>query len=128
MTAGRGTLRQLEGEDEGASGGAANSEEAGRVETKDGQTFHPQGNSRGSFRLTDTEDSSVAAEVEEGGEGMAPESGISGCKLLYVRWINKSPQDSTGNYMEYPVISHHGKEYEKESKCVYTWVTLLCRN
>ena len=66
MTAGRGRLRQLEGEDEGASGGAANSEEAGRVETKDGQTFHPQGNSRGSFRLTDTEDSSVAAEVEEG--------------------------------------------------------------
>ena len=36
------------------------------METKDGQTFHLQGNSRGSFRLTDTEDSSVAAEVEEG--------------------------------------------------------------
>ena len=55
-----------------------------------------------------------------GGEGMTRESGISSCKRLYVRWINnKSLQDSTGNYMEYAVISHHGKEYGKESKYVY---------
>ena len=54
-----------------------------------------------------------------GGEGMTRESGISGCKRLYIRCINnKSLQDSTGNYMEYAVISHHGKEYGKESMCI----------
>ena len=32
---------------------------------------------------------------------------------------------STGNYMQYPVINHNGKEYEKE--CMLLLLLLLCR-
>ena len=47
------------------------------------------------------------------------ESGISRCKLVYREWINtKVLPQSTGNYLQYPVINHHEKEYKKE--CVYT--------
>ena len=43
------------------------------------------------------------------------EFGISRCKLLYVEWINnKVLLYSTRNYIQYPVINHSGKEYEKE--------------
>ena len=35
---------------------------------------------------------------------------------LYIEWKNnKVLQYSTGNYIQYPVINHNGKEYEKES-------------
>ena len=35
-------------------------------------------------------------------------------KLLHVEWINNKVQlFSTGNYIQCPVINHHGKEYEK---------------
>ena len=58
----------------------------------------------------------MVAEGEEGGMGW--EFGISRCKLLYTEWINnKVLLYSTGNYIQRPVISHNGKEYEKE--CVY---------
>ena len=41
--------------------------------------------------------------------------GISRCKLVYTEWIhNKVLLYSTGNYIQYPVINHNGKEYEKE--------------
>ena len=41
---------------------------------------------------------------------------ISRCKLLYLEWINnKVPLYSTGNYIQYPVINHDGKEYI----CIY---------
>ena len=50
-----------------------------------------------------------------GGRGMDWEFGISRCKLLYIEWINnKVLLCSTGNYIQYPVINHNGKEYEKE--------------
>ena len=42
------------------------------------------------------------------------EFGISRCKPLYTEWINKVLLYSTGNYIQYPVINHNGKEYEKE--------------
>ena len=46
------------------------------------------------------------------------EFGISRCKLLYIGWINnKVLLYSTGNHIQYPVINHNGKEYEKE--CIY---------
>ena len=36
-------------------------------------------------------------------------------KLLYVEWINnKVLPYSTGNYIQYPVINHNGKEYLKK--------------
>ena len=51
------------------------------------------------------------------------EFGVSRCKLLYREWINhKVLLYSTGNYIQYPVINHNGKEYEKENvyicKCI----------
>ena len=52
--------------------------------------------------------------------GMDWEFGISRCKLLYIEWINnKVLLYSTGNYIQYPVINHNGKEYEKE--CIYMY-------
>ena len=32
---------------------------------------------------------------------------------IYVEWINKVLLYSTGNYIQYPMINHNGKEYEK---------------
>ena len=45
--------------------------------------------------------------------GMDWEFGMSRYKLVYIGWINnKALLYSTGNYIQYPVINHHGKEYE----------------
>ena len=42
------------------------------------------------------------------------EFGISRCKLLYIEWIHsKVLLYSTGDYIQYSVINHTGKEYEK---------------
>ena len=49
------------------------------------------------------------------GRGMKWEFGISRCKLLYIEWINKVLLCSIGNYIQYPVINHNGKEYEKKN-------------
>ena len=53
---------------------------------------------------------------EEGSDvGMDRELGISRCKLFYIEWINnKVLLYRTGNYIQYSVISHKGKEYEKQ--------------
>ena len=54
------------------------------------------------------------------------EFGISRCKLLYIGWINKEAlMYSTGNYNQYPVINHNGKEYGKVYICMYNGITLL---
>ena len=54
------------------------------------------------------------------GEGMDWEFGISRGKLLYIGWINnKVLLYSIGNYIQYPVINHNGKENEKESSYMY---------
>ena len=48
---------------------------------------------------------------------------ISRCRLLYVsiEWINNRVLlYSTGNYIQYPVINHNGKEYEKEERNMST--------
>ena len=46
-----------------------------------------------------------------GGGRMNWEIGIGIFKLLYIEWINnKVLLYSTGNYVEYPVINHNGKE------------------
>ena len=42
--------------------------------------------------------------------------------ILYMGWINnKVLLYSTGNYIQYPVINHNGKEYEK--KYIYVCIT-----
>ena len=57
------------------------------------------------------------------GGGMRWESGISRCKVLYIGWINnKILLCSTGDYIQYPVINHHGKEYEKEYIYIYIYI------
>ena len=51
--------------------------------------------------------------------GMDWEFGITRCKLLYIEWIkNEVLLYSTGNYIQYPVITHNGNEYKKEYVCV----------
>ena len=49
------------------------------------------------------------------------EAGVSRCKLFYMEWINnKVLLYSTGNYIQYPMINHNGKEYEKE-ECIHMY-------
>ena len=44
---------------------------------------------------------------------------VGRCKLVYREWKNsKVLLYSTGNYIQYPVINHNGKEYEKEYICI----------
>ena len=44
------------------------------------------------------------------------ECGISRCRLLHIGWINnKVLLYSTGNYIQYLMINHNGKEYEKKN-------------
>ena len=55
-----------------------------------------------------------------GGE-MDWEFGVSRCKLLQIECINnKILLCGTGNYIQYPVINHNGKEYLKK-ECVYMY-------
>ena len=47
--------------------------------------------------------------------GINQDFGIRRYKLLYIKQINKKVLlYSTGNYIQYPVINHNGKEYEKD--------------
>ena len=78
-------------------------------------------------RLTDLENRLVVAKWEGGRGRKEWEFGISRCKLLYIEWINnKVLLYSTGYYVQYPLISHNGKEYEEEyiyvCVCVYIYI------
>ena len=47
------------------------------------------------------------------------EFGVSGCKLLYMGWINnKVLLYSVVNSIQYPVINHNGKE-KKKGRYIY---------
>ena len=61
---------------------------------------------------------------KQGGSGVDGwEVGISRGKLLYLGWINnKILLYSTGNYIQYPVINHNEKYYEKEYVCVCVYI------
>ena len=62
----------------------------------------------------------VVTKGESGRGGKDWEFGISRCKLLYIGWINnKVLLYSTGNCIQYPVVNHNGKEYEKEYTYMY---------
>lgn len=59
--------------------------------------------------------------VEVRGIGKDWELGISRCKLLYTEWINnKVLLYCTGNYIQYTVINHNEKNYEKD--CIYVYL------
>ena len=54
------------------------------------------------------------------GGGIHLEFGVSRYKLLHTKQINnKVLLYNTGNYIQCPVINHHGKEYEKECVSMY---------
>ena len=56
----------------------------------------------------------MVSKEEEGREGKDWEFGINPCKLLHIEQIkNQVLLYSTGNYIQYPVVNHNGKEYEK---------------
>ena len=62
----------------------------------------------------------MVAKGEGGGERKDWEFGIIRYKLLYIGWINnKVLLYCTGNCIQYPVINHNGKEYEKN---IYIYV------
>ena len=55
-----------------------------------------------------------------GGGGRDWEFEVSRCKLLHRKGINtKVLVHSTRDYIQYPVINHNGKEYEKECMQMY---------
>ena len=60
-----------------------------------------------------------------GGE-MNWEFGISRCKLLYTEWITNKVllYNSTGDYVQYPVINHNEKEYIYMCVCVCVCVSI----
>ena len=51
---------------------------------------------------------------KRGGRGREWEFGIRKSKILNIGWINKILLYRTGNYIQYPVTSHNGKNYEKD--------------
>ena len=60
---------------------------------------------------------------------MNKEFGIRRCKLLYIGWMNnKVLLYSTGNYIQYPVINHNGKEYFLKNVYVYITESLFVLN
>ena len=68
----------------------------------------------------DIENILVVAKGEGTGGGMEWEVGVSRCKLLYIEWINnKVLLYSTDNYIQYPMINHNGKEYQKKNIYMY---------
>ena len=79
-------------------------------------------------RLIIIEDKVVVAEREGGGREIDWDISIRRYKLLYRGWIkNKAILYSMGDYIQYPVIKHNTKEYEKEYKkyiylCIYIYI------
>ena len=63
----------------------------------------------------------------EGFEGMEWEAAGSRYNLLYMEWINnKVLLYSMENYIQYPMINHNGKEYEKKEVHICMTESLCC--
>ena len=77
-------------------------------------------------RLTDIENRLMVVKGLGGRGGMDWELGIGRCRLGQTEWINnKVLLYSTGDYIQYPVKKHNGKEHGKECMYTYNWITLL---
>ena len=73
-------------------------------------------------RLTDIKNRFVVATGAGVGEGMEREFRLSRWKLLCIEWIkHKVLLYHTGNYIQYPMINHNGKQYFKN---VYIYVCI----
>ena len=73
-------------------------------------------------RLTDIQNRLVFAKGQGVGvgAGIDYQFGVSRSKLLYIEWINsKVLLYSTGNYIQYPVTNHNGKNILKR---IYIYV------
>ena len=69
---------------------------------------------------TDIESRFVVAQGEVGWGRMDWEFGINRCKVVYREWINnKVLLYNTRNYIQYSVINHNGKDYEKPYTHIY---------
>ena len=69
----------------------------------------------------------VVAKGEGVGGEMEWEVEVSRCKLLHIEWINnKVLLYSTGNYIQYPMINHNGKEYFKKNVYICITESLCC--
>lgn len=55
--------------------------------------------------------SSQIGETKNYNKIMFSEFGISRCKQAYIEWLDILY--STGNQIQYPVVNHPGKEYER---------------
>ena len=70
------------------------------------------------FYEIDSQNRLVVAERGGHGGGKDWEFGVSRCQLVYIGWKNnKALLYGTGNCIQYPLINHKGKEYEKECMC-----------
>ena len=56
----------------------------------------------------------MVAKEQGVGEGWVGSVGLTDADYYTERIKNKVPLCSTGNYIQYPLINHNGKEYEKE--------------
>ena len=55
------------------------------------------------------------------GEGRSASLGLTDANY-YIEWINnKVLLYNTGNYIQYPVINHNGKQYKKECRGIPWW-------
>ena len=69
----------------------------------------------------------MVAKGEGVGGAIEWQVGVSRCQLLYIEWRNnKVLLYSTGIYIQYPVINHNGKEYEKEHIYIRITESLCC--
>ena len=65
----------------------------------------------------------MLAKGEEVEEGQIGSLGLADANY-FIGWINKVLLHSTGNYVQYSVISHNRKGYEKESiNILYIYIT-----
>ena len=72
---------------------------------------------------SDIENKFVMAKGQKGWGEKEWEFGISRGKLLYIERINnKVLLYSIGNYIQYPVTNHNGKEYEQEYIYTHTYI------
>ena len=68
----------------------------------------------------------LVAKGEEVGGDIEWEVRINRCKLLYIEWINnKVLLYSTENYIQYSIINHKGREFQKKN--VYITESFCCR-
>ena len=68
----------------------------------------------------------MVAKGERGRERKDWELGINRRKLLYIGWINnKVLLYNTGNYIQYAVINHNGKEFEKEYIYIHIYILYI---